>query len=131
MFPQVPTTMGASRKLNKEGPMRIPANNWNEMDGRPNRLLSRAASLEIRITDIKKMVSWVNASMLLRTNSELCRGGPPRPPKEGAHSGAPYWQIRAKALSYGSFDVRARGGAHLFLQTEVPFPNGVNGRVDT
>jgi hypothetical protein len=57
ILPQVPTTMGASRKLNREGPIRIPANNWNEMEGRPSRLLRRAASLESRITDIKKMVS--------------------------------------------------------------------------
>jgi hypothetical protein len=57
ILPQVPTAMGASKKFNREGPMRTPANNWNEMEERPNRLLRRAASLEIRITDIKKMVS--------------------------------------------------------------------------
>jgi hypothetical protein len=56
-LPQVPTAMGASRKFNREGPMRIPANIWNEMEERPNRLLRRAASLEMRITDIKKIVS--------------------------------------------------------------------------
>jgi hypothetical protein len=57
ILPQVPTTMGTSGKFGREGPMKIPANNWNEMEGNPIRLLRRAASLEIRITDIKKMVS--------------------------------------------------------------------------
>jgi hypothetical protein len=57
ILPQVPTTMGASRKFSREGPMRIPANSWNEMEGKPNRLLSRIAALASRMITIKKKVS--------------------------------------------------------------------------
>jgi hypothetical protein len=57
MFPQVPSTMGVCRKLNKEGPIRIPMSSWNEMEGKPTFLLKIAVSLASRMINIKKMVS--------------------------------------------------------------------------
>jgi hypothetical protein len=52
---------GDSRRLNRDGPIRIPTTSCIAMAGTSMRLLKRTAALESRMINIKKRVSWINS----------------------------------------------------------------------